>query len=66
MPTLFVTCHGCGKEYPSGIAHDETLVGKVQMFGVLMRCPTCKHESRYDTHEFHFPAGTGAPGTGPR
>lgn len=57
MPTLFVKCHACGHEFPSGVAYDLSEDGKVQFFGLLMRCPKCRGEGRYSTHEFHFPAG---------
>lgn len=57
MPMLFVNCHGCHHPFPSGIAHAEADAGKVQMLGVIERCPKCKDESRYDTHEFFFPQG---------
>jgi hypothetical protein len=59
MPTLFVKCHACGHEFPSGVAHDVSEVGKVQLLGLLMRCPKCRSESRYVTHEFYFPPGVG-------
>lgn len=57
MPMLFVKCHACHQPFPSGIAHPESEAGKVQMLGVLERCPNCKNEGRYDTHEFFFPQG---------
>ncbi|MCI4336129.1 MAG: hypothetical protein L3K17_02900 [Thermoplasmata archaeon] len=58
---LFVKCHACGHPFPSGIAHAEVDIGKVQMLGILERCPNCKNESRYDTHEFFFPKGVTDP-----
>lgn len=57
MPMLFVRCHACHRPFPSGIAHAEADAGKVQMLGILERCPKCRDESRYDTHEFFFPQG---------
>lgn len=57
MPMLFVRCHACHQPFPSGIAHEEADTGKVQMLGLLERCPKCRDESRYDTHEFFFPKG---------
>jgi hypothetical protein len=57
MPMLFVKCHACSHPFPSGIAHAEVDSGKVQMLGILERCPKCRNESRYDTHEFFFPKG---------
>lgn len=57
MPMLFVRCHACHQPFPSGIAHDEADAGKVQMLGVIERCPKCGDEGRYDTHEFFFPKG---------
>lgn len=57
MPMLFVRCHACQQPFPGGIAHDEADKGKVQMLGVLERCPKCHDEGRYDTHEFFFPTG---------
>lgn len=66
MPTLFVKCHACGHEFPSGVAHDVSEAGKVQFFGLLMRCPKCHSETRYSTHEFYFPPGvTDSDGTEP-
>lgn len=57
MPMLFVRCHACQQPFPSGIAHAEADAGKVQMLGILERCPKCHDEGRYDTHEFFFPKG---------
>jgi len=60
MPSLFVTCHRCRFEFPSGIA----LTGPLEtlsVFGIRHRCPRCGSEAGYFTPEYHFPAHVQTP-----
>lgn len=66
MPTLFVRCHRCGREFPSGIAPTDGELGRVELLGVLHRCPHCRDLSRYDTPEYYFPARAERPAGEPR
>ncbi len=54
MPMLFVRCHECETEFPSGIAPTSGAPGGVLLVGVLARCPRCGNTSPYSTHEFYF------------
>jgi hypothetical protein len=54
MPMLFVACHACHSEFPSGVAPVAETPGGVLLMNVLMRCPSCGDLGPYNTHEFHF------------
>jgi hypothetical protein len=54
MPMLFVECHACHAEFPSGVAPVADAPGGVLLLNVLERCPQCGDVSPYNTHEFHF------------
>jgi hypothetical protein len=54
MPMLFVVCHECRTDFPSGIAPVASTPGGVLLIDVLERCPKCGDTSSYNTHEFHF------------
>jgi hypothetical protein len=54
MPMLFVKCHQCQAAFPSGIAHEADMVGRVTMFNVLERCPECGSVQNYQTKDFFF------------
>ena len=61
MPALFVTCHRCHFEFPSGFALTGPL-GTLSVFGVRHRCPRCGTEAGYYTPEYHL-AADALPGT---
>ena len=74
MPMLFVQCHACHTEFPSGVAPVDGAPGGVQLINVLERCPSCGDTTPYNTHEFHFagpapstplPSGVSVPPTNP-
>jgi hypothetical protein len=54
MPMLFVKCHACHAEFPSGVAPVADAPGGVLLLNVLERCPQCGDVGPYNTHEFHF------------
>ncbi|MCI4331407.1 MAG: hypothetical protein L3K19_06130 [Thermoplasmata archaeon] len=56
MPMLFVRCHVCHEPFPSGVAHNQTERGSLELLGVLEQCPRCGDLSGYVTHEFFFPS----------
>jgi hypothetical protein len=58
MPMLFVECHRCQAEFPSGVAPVAEAPGGVLLVNVLARCPECGDTSPYNTHEFHFAGPT--------
>jgi hypothetical protein len=55
MAMLFVRCHACHEPFPTGIAHDQSARGDLELLNVLEKCPRCGQTSRYATHEFYFP-----------
>ncbi|MCI4360785.1 MAG: hypothetical protein L3J91_03705 [Thermoplasmata archaeon] len=71
---LFVECHRCQTEFPSGVAPVSESPGGVLLVNVLERCPNCQDLGSYNTHEFHFagptpiappPAGVSVPPSNP-
>jgi hypothetical protein len=66
MPMLFVRCHACQIDFPSGIAPVADVPGGVLLVNVLERCPACGDLTPYSTHEFHFagPAPVTLPPSG--
>jgi hypothetical protein len=66
MPMLFVECHECHAEFPSGVAPVGETPGGVLLVNVLMKCPQCGGVTPYNTHEFHFmgPAPVTMPPSG--
>ena len=58
MPSLFVRCHSCSEEFPSGIAvsSEEALHG-VAMNGLRHKCPKCGAEGQYFTGDYYVPKG---------
>ncbi|MFZ0830316.1 MAG: hypothetical protein WCB18_02455 [Thermoplasmata archaeon] len=60
MPSLFVTCHRCRFEFPTGIAITGP-IGTLSVFGLRHRCPRCGSEGAYYTQEYHFPDGFRTP-----
>jgi hypothetical protein len=58
MPMLFVSCRNCETPFPSGIAHDQEVVGHVTMFNILERCPKCGAVDGFSTADFFFETPT--------
>jgi hypothetical protein len=63
MPTLYLVCHACHKEFPSTIAITDSRAVGVVMSNDRQQCPHCNVESEYFTHEYHL-LETTKPATG--
>jgi DNA-directed RNA polymerase subunit RPC12/RpoP len=61
MPTLFVKCRACGREFPTPVAEPSTGAGGVMITGLELRCPKCGHSDQYSTADFHVLPGSGGP-----
>jgi hypothetical protein len=55
MPTLYLVCHACHKEFPSTISVADPPAKDVLMSSDRQKCPHCGVESEYFTHEYHLP-----------
>jgi DNA-directed RNA polymerase subunit RPC12/RpoP len=67
MPTLFLKCRSCGKEFPTPIGvTDPKLQGSLIISGLKHRCPHCNAEDRYSTLDYFIhktEAGAAADGS---
>lgn len=61
MPTLFVKCRACGREFPTPIGEPDASSKGVIISGLRLRCPNCGREDQYSTADFHTPRGTADP-----
>jgi len=57
MPTLFLKCAQCGKEFPTPIAVTEAGLRDVLITGMTHVCPHCAHADQYFTQDYHVPPG---------
>jgi DNA-directed RNA polymerase subunit RPC12/RpoP len=64
VPTLFVKCRACGKEFPTPIGEPKADPSGVIISGLKLRCPKCGHVAQYSTSEFHAAASSGGPPAG--
>jgi hypothetical protein len=55
MPTLFLTCHHCEKEFPTPIAVTEAGLHDVLITGMVHLCPHCGKVDQYYTADYHVP-----------
>jgi hypothetical protein len=55
MPTLFLTCRDCHREFPTPIGISEEAMTGFIISGLTHHCPFCKAESEYVTQDYHLP-----------
>jgi hypothetical protein len=58
MPTLYLKCRNCGKEFPTPIGVTEQGLHGVMISGMTHKCPHCGQEAQYFTQDYHVPAAT--------
>jgi hypothetical protein len=56
MPTLYVKCRQCQKEFPTPIAVTEGGLHDVLITGHTHVCPECGHADQYFTQDYHVPS----------
>jgi DNA-directed RNA polymerase subunit RPC12/RpoP len=61
LPTLYLKCRKCAKEFPTPIGVTEAGLKGVIISGLIHRCPHCGHEDQYNTHDYHLPEGLPDP-----
>jgi DNA-directed RNA polymerase subunit RPC12/RpoP len=61
LPTLYLTCRKCGKEFPTPIGVSGTGLTGVIISGMIHRCPHCGHDDQYNTQDYHIPEGLPDP-----
>jgi hypothetical protein len=55
MPTLFLNCRECHREFPTPIGVAEDAMGGFIISGMTHHCPFCRAESEYVTQDYHMP-----------
>lgn len=55
MPTLYLKCRSCQKEFPTPIAVTEAGLHDVLITGMTHVCPHCAHADQYFTQDYHVP-----------
>jgi DNA-directed RNA polymerase subunit M/transcription elongation factor TFIIS len=62
VPTLFVKCRACGRDFPTPIGEPKADSKGVIISGLRLRCPKCGREEQYSTADFHTLTSPAAPG----
>jgi DNA-directed RNA polymerase subunit RPC12/RpoP len=60
VPALFVECHRCGREFPSGVTLSEDGIRGYLNDGAIRRCPHCGTVDPYFTAEHRLGRSTGS------
>jgi len=55
VPALFVECHACRREFPTGVTLNEQGIRGYLNDGVVLRCPHCGIADPYFTSEHRLP-----------
>jgi hypothetical protein len=56
MPTLFLQCRECRREFLTPIAVTEAGLHDVLITGMTHICPHCGHSDSYNTQDYHVPS----------
>lgn len=57
--TLLLSCHQCGREFPSDVSLSEQGIRGQLLDGVVYECPYCGTRDPYFTAEHHLPESGG-------